>query len=179
MIQSIDQQFISSQSSSKRGKILVQPHFIVRLNFLSQIISSLSYRTYGTKPPLRQFFTKISIVHRLKMQAQILLSLLFAASVCGRPTGREIAQVSFLEKNFGKKILFGRKKTGSDRLKRIYNNFSFSGWTTKTQEKRHRLLRSRPSCTRTQIARSAEVLHTREIGRIFPLPRLPGEPKKE
>ena len=109
MIQSIDQQFISSQSSSKRGKILVQPHFIVRLNFLSQIIPSNSNRTHGTKPPLRQFFTKISIVHRLKMQAQILLSLLFAASVCGRPTGREIAQVSFMKKNFGK-ILFGRKK---------------------------------------------------------------------
>ena len=50
--------FISSQSSSKRRKILVQPHFIVRLNFLSQIIPSNSNRIYGTKPPLRQFSPK-------------------------------------------------------------------------------------------------------------------------
>ena len=123
MIQSIDQQFISSQSSSKRGKILVQPHFIVRLNFLSQIISSLSYRTYGTKPLLRQLFSKISIVHRSKMQMQILLSLLFAASVSGRPTGREIAQVSFLEKKLWKKKFIWAKKTGSYRLKRTQQQF--------------------------------------------------------
>ena len=100
---------ISSQSSSKGGKALVQPHFIARLNFLSQIIPSNSNRTHGTKPPLRQFFTKISIVHRLKMQAQILLSLLFAASVCGRPTGREIAQVSFMKKKLWKNFIWAKK----------------------------------------------------------------------
>ena len=60
------------------------------------------------------------------MQTTILLPLLLAASVHGRPTGSEIAQVSFSKKKLQKKILFGRKKNWFASSKTDITTISFS-----------------------------------------------------
>ena len=109
MIQSIDQQFhfVSIVVKKEKNPGTTTFHRPSQLSFPDYSVELEQNIRHKTAPT--PVFTKIFIVHRLKMQKQILLFLLFATSVSGRPTGREIAQVSFMKKNFGK-ILFGRKK---------------------------------------------------------------------
>ena len=103
----------------KREKNPGAATFHRRLNSCLQIAQShldiFTARNYSCASDSSRF----SLYAGQKMQTSVLLSLLLAASIHGRPTGSEIAQVSFSKKKLQKKIFhLGVKKTGSLRLKR-------------------------------------------------------------
>ena len=156
---------ISPQSSSKKRKTPVQPHFIVKLSFSRSDRRVKFEQIYGAKSSYNgstQPFHRSSIEI---MDAALCIVLLFAASVTGRPLGLEIAKVCiFAKKNFllwakEKKTETRRIKTDSTLRPHKPNLCPKTGRTADGERKTHQLLPRGPESSGAFVTPRPQILH--------------------